>query len=696
MHLKRLRDLAPFRCDAFDERQSVLDAMGENGAEDEPPVFDVNRRRGTGVRFSNYDPQAAAYRAIRLSEVAGIPPFATALATNLRLRTNVWASVLNKAAEEMAPEHLEFAIRLVLRSSSGHNDKALGRVLSRTRLATLPTNRAEGLAEACLGVINTSLQNSVTAELQPRTEPAIEVLSRLAIRVGPNLSETILDKALECCRDPRLMRGTSGTVIRHLLERSWEALPDKIRHRRAIDLMNAPIAGLDSEPPLMGFAWADPVELFANDSTVLRRTSDNEHLWKSAVGLVVRGLSGNAVVRHKTSIRMIPLVRSGLLTDDESQEIAHVLWKETTLQNGLPTNLAMFDWALLTFPETELGLTQRRFIAKWLTGEFNIGWQHKPSIELFANSTNGLNHDPHDVDSRLWQVGEAMMSLRSRGRRLKLSDAEKTKLRELIEVWADATMPEFAALDHPLFSHVGYAHKERLRSVTQVFPAITEEIELSEEVGEKLFAKLKTLHENQVPALALSTSVVKATPKRLADVATALRVGMTSNEKDLAADAVEGVRLWIEATLNADSGTPHPPEDLVREIGIAIASRRRPVLPGALATARWIFAEGGQIHKKAIQHLAQDGLSYLAEELRYDREHDTPDDVPLQRLFCAQLTAAMAKDGLHRHPAVVRWLEIAKEDPLPEVRNAVALDQEAKDNDNRITGPEEIDREITP
>ena len=118
--------------------------------------------------------------------------------------------------------------------------------------------------------------SNVTAEHQPRTEPAIEVLSRLAIRVSPDLSETILDKALECCRDPRLLRGTSATVIRHLLERSWEALPEKNRHRSALDLMNAPIAGLDSEPPLMEYAWADPVELFANDSAVLRRTLDNE------------------------------------------------------------------------------------------------------------------------------------------------------------------------------------------------------------------------------------------------------------------------------------------------------------------------------------------------------------------------------------------------------------------------------------
>ena len=58
-------------------------------------------------------------------------------------------------------------------------------------------------------------------------------------------------------------------------------------------------------------------------------------------------------------------------------------------------------------------------------------------------------------------------------------------------------------------------------------------------------------------------------------------------------------------------------------------------------------------------------------ELSYGRAHEDPDDIPLLRLFCAQLAMAMKKNGLDQHPAVPRWLEIAREDPLPEVRNAV-------------------------
>ena len=47
-----------------------------------------------------------------------------------------------------------------------------------------------------------------------------------------------------------------------------------------------------------------------------------------------------------------------------------------------------------------------------------------------------------------------------------------------------------------------------------------------------------------------------------------------------------------------------------------------------------------------MQLLVEDGLRYLAQELRYDRNHENPDEVPRKRLYCAELAAAMTKCGL--------------------------------------------------
>ena len=668
MLLKRLRDLVPLECDVFEERQSISESMEKNNPEEEPPAFDVNRRRGTTVRYSNYDPQATAYRAVRLSEVAGLPPFRQ----DRVIQVTVWADVLRRAAAELADWNLEYAVRLILRTGITSTDKTLDRILTRSRVATLPTEQAEKLVKACLRVIEKAMLNLVAATFQPRTQTAIEVLSRLVIRVSPDIAESVLNRAMEYCRDSQLAKGTWSTEIRHLLQRSWEALTEENRRRRALDLLTAPIAGLDNSPPLREHSWPDPAEVLERTKTTLVRTPENESQWQEAIDLVTSGLISDGTPRLCASVRMNALVESSQLTEEESQKIARALWSKTHTQlDGLPANTRLFDWSFLSTPEPKPGLSQERFRTRWLSNIEGIQWQHKRPIEIFGNSINGLNHDAKDLDSRLWQIGEAMLSLRSYGEQLMLSDAEKTDIQKLLAIWADAAIPDILVPGHPLHHHVGIAHKQRFREVTEVLPAIIAEVQLSASGGEKLYSKLQIMSEHQIPAFGLATGIVQAVPDRLDDVATTLRVGLTSDDRHLAESAVSAVRSWLEAALDTKYEIPQPPDDLVREIGIAIASRRSTVITGALQAASWIFDKGNESQKEAIRQLTEDGLNYLATELSYDRTHEDPDDLPLLRLFCAQLAMAMKNNGLDQQPSVARWLEIAKSDPLPEVRNAV-------------------------
>ena len=103
-----------------------------------------------------------------------------------------------------------------------------------------------------------------------------------------------------------------------------------------------------------------------------------------------------------------------------------------------------------------------------------------------------------------------------------------------------------------------------------------------------------------------------------------------------------------------------------------IAARREEALSWALQVAKLVFDEGTEERKEAMSEYVLQGLAYLAEELRYEREHDDDTDVPFLRWRCTQLASSMSKAGLTDHPAVAHWLEIATSDPLPEVRYAVA------------------------
>ena len=147
-------------------------------------------------------------------------------------------------------------------------------------------------------------------------------------------------------------------------------------------------------------------------------------------------------------------------------------------------------------------------------------------------------------------------------------------------------------------------------------------------------------------------------------------MGLVSDNVDLAKDAAGGLYDWLAVSAEADLQIQPPPDDLIREIGVVIATRKKAVIAQALQIAKWVFDEGTATQKEVLGDLALQGLGYLVEELRYDREHDLDVDVPFLRWACAHLALAMAECGLGDDPAVACWSKNIANDPLPEVRYA--------------------------
>ena len=289
---------------------------------------------------------------------------------------------------------------------------------------------------------------------------------------------------------------------------------------------------------------------------------------------------------------------------------------------------------------------------------------------MLGDSTNGLNHDPSDVESRLYQVGNAMQSLQRNQQDFALSATDKNHLTKLLEIWADDPVPEQNSfMSSALFED---ATKQSIRELAEALTSIMGQIAVSRHLWDKIYAKMIRSTAINLPAFALALGLVKTSPEGTNEVAKALRVGLTSDDDETASNAVRGIYRWLAATSDLESKVPQPPEDLVLEVGIAIASRRNAVIVAAMQLAEWIYGNGQDSHKETIQQLVDHGLTYLAQELRYDHPHDNSDEIPRKRFYCAKLAVAMGKCGLGESPAVVTWLEMAKEDPLPEVRQAIA------------------------
>ena len=648
----RWSELASRKCDAYAEKAEIANSLSARNPSNNPPDFDLNATRVFNIQPGTSRGVAPAYRALRLSEVAGISP-------------TIAADIVKPAAEHFVAANPELAIRLVLRACNYDGDDTLKRVLSRDRIAMVQDGAVGRLVADCIRVIDYGLPRNWVE----RIRVALEVLSRLVLRLGPKAALETFDYALEfyCNRHHQVASHVwIASPLQHLLNRAWEALPQDQRTRRAPALLGSPIVGLDDFTTQMAEPYPDPGALVTGDPNVLLpdRSAQNETHWNELVSLLLRALRSGGEPRRRAANRLVPITGKGLLNESETSEFADALWAaEYTPPDGLPENTSLYDWAFLIFPEPKPSLAHERFSSKWLSGK-----AVKSRLDMISSGGTvevsfAPPNDPNQLEDTLWNVGHAITVLQTHGRSFEFTDAERKHVVDLISQWADVPVTA-----HPHILIQDDISRHALLAIRGLIPILSE-VEISAPVGETLFEKLKSLTESGAPAYGPIGGLVQIIPHRATELATWLRTGLASGSRDIATGAVNGLYSWLQMANNADSTIQNPTEDLIREVGLIIAARRKESLPEALRVAKWIFDEGSGELRDAILNSALEGLDYLAEELRYDREHD--DDIPDLRWRCVQLASSMSKAGLEPAPAVVRWLGLASNDPFPKVRHAM-------------------------
>ena len=261
-----------------------------------------------------------------------------------------------------------------------------------------------------------------------------------------------------------------------------------------------------------------------------------------------------------------------------------------------------------------------------------------------------------------------MSGLRNHGRPLQLTDDERKYVVDVVERWVDTDITP-----HSLLFFQAAASEPTRWALRGLASILAEEV-ISVPVDERLYKKLRRLTDSGTPGFELVAGLIRTMPERFDELVTWLRMGLVSDERTLAASAMSGLHSWMVASVAAGGSLRPPPDDMLREVGLMIASRRSVSLAYALQLAKWVFSEGTQGHRDAMSALTIQGLSYLAEELQYDRDRlqEGNIDLPLLRWLCVQLAQSMVQNGFRDEPAVDLWLKIGEGDPLPEARYAAA------------------------
>ena len=647
--MRRWDDLTRIKCDVPREMRSDADAINGHRQTDKGRPFDLGRVTHQVTLSGPFPQWQASHRAVRLAEVVGLPPSVpnrAVAATNLEL-----------AATQLCSHEPELAARLVLRAARNETTSTLNLVLSRTRVATMSDEVSHRLAQVCIEAIDFIVPLlSASGDNQhwiERLAIIVEALSRFAVRLDSQSVETILDKAFSWYEKKEISaRHEMATPIRNVLSRSWEALPRERRSKRILDLLNSPIVGLDGFTAGTLRQYPDPCEILygPNRSADFRRDGEKTR-WNETVGFLVRGLAGSEEARRRAARRAGWMADTKLLTHDEESQIAHALWgQEYTIDKGLPTGTTFYDWAFLTLPEPMAGLAEERFRAKWLNP---------------ARITGSPDLTPSKI---LWQVGSAVRYTNKHGK-LSLSDAEQSHLLDLVGRWTREPIPIPLSIegDKPKFFP---GDTDELRNAIAGLQYLLLEINITEPMAKTLYQRIEVLNDRGIPAYALGVGLVKGRQYCFDNIVQLMRIGLASEDEYHARDAGAALLFWLQAEKEKMVGFGAPLE-LVREIGIVVATRRKAALKQALGVAIWVFSEGTREQQDVIGGLTAQGLGYLAKELRYDDGQDAEPDGPWLRWRCAQLASLMAKDQYRDDPVVMGWMKDAKNDPLPEVRNAV-------------------------
>ena len=548
--VRKWEELAILKCNANAEKQHYSDALREKAESTDGRPFDLGVIRGETISFSNtgYYRYMAAYRAIRLTELAGLPPAQGGVA--------VASDILGLAAVALSPHEPEVSCRLILRVATYDKDKQLNSILSRSRVAAMPEASAQALSKDLFSAIEFILPRGAPAvsgnlivSWYERLRVAFEALSRLVIRLDQEMAANIFQNALEWYATPAIARHPwMSDPIRHLLSRSWEAMPKERRTEHVLDLLSSPIDGMENFSS-SGANYPDPCHLLLFDTADVNRYPKEENRWQDVIRLLERGLQQGEEARKRASLRMSWISHRGVLTEQEQQRAAVAFWgPDYSSHNSLPQGTAFYDWVYFTLPQPEPGLAETRFRRKWLDAD---------------KTGKEVGDENSDI---LWQVGMAIRGLKSKDRLLELSEEDRNYLTSVVVAWAEIPVPPPIGYPETRARPLIVGQEVLLRAIAGL-KAVLLDVQLLQSEAAGLFRKIKRLEKLGIAVRHLAVGLTKVLPDQRQDIVQWMRMGMASDDPRVAADAIRGLSYWLEISQDTQYLISSPAVDLIQEIG---------------------------------------------------------------------------------------------------------------------------------
>jgi len=511
-----------------------------------------------------------------------------------------------------------------------------------------------------------------------RLQQALEIVSRLAARATESECETQWALLGHLHTIPILRILHLEGSLRQWARSLAHATPVANLSAKFAGLLALPMAGEPTFPVLNPYDWPDPV-LSLDDRLGRFAKQVTGAALRNAIQkatTIVRG--ADVPPRRAGLLRMYVLRRHGLLAPDEVWDACAAFWE--TIQDDPAKAVGVYgpdalriSLQFLSAADTERVARVMAYILDWKPGAVVGGMVNPDELLLLIVATA-----PRRIRTRAggvrfrWTAAELVAIFN------KLRDWWRTFGSDAVAKPARGGMELF---DAPVLDSFISGLLDVLRIL--LLPSARK----SGRFGRDLVQFVEELRQAKV----LVGSVLPATllVRDVADgaaVTSVLRHDLASREPDRQISALRGLISWVSlARDHTQAGRrqlPDIPLDLIREVGTQIAVRRPRVLRWGLQCARELLLLLGPSADGQFLSGLFIALDYLAAELRYGEDGPSggeisADDVPQLRAEVARVAKVLADLGHGSAPSVASWIEAARNDPLPEVREAVTLDEDA-------------------
>lgn len=617
------------------------------------PTFEMGHYRDPSdtVRVTHASTASSLEWLDLLIETVGIP---------LRLNHLTLLSPVTADALELAFQPTFIWYVWFLRNLHSSQDAVFERRFGRISIAQLSREVALALAAAARGSIS-FWRERVTIGIREkdigslyateRLRIFVDVLARLTPHMDVAEARSSFELAIDLAEDRSLRHWWLFEPIGHLAKFSSQAIPAADRTTLTWSAVKFPMSSeIGAQPGVPQMHWPNPVSFLFEVPP--NRTMDNPE-WDQRISELISAAKSGSSSREEAVLRLAYLNKHSALTDKEKNAFGEALWSSVDVDpNPLPANTRLLAYAYGELPAPE-----------------GIDRVSRVSARLFGMDLTDLLAVPAMIGSQQMDEKRSWLTaLAASGQSdIKPNREQARNIFDILASWRPID-PASAGEDFFRASIVKTLNRTNRRLIGEALGnVIVPSLATEDRTITRVRALLALTNDAHVYAAMTGLPHFLGIDHRIdLDVVQAIRRALAGRSFDEVGSASFALEAWIRVSLGS------LPSELVDQAISTVEIGESLGLHALLHCLRLLIGA----NRLDLQELSRVAASVdnLSAKMAYDQidpDSITAVSVPLVRAECVRI-AAVLEATEYGHSSAKRWLEAAKQDPLPEVRFALA------------------------